>query len=52
MTEFKSTYYDLTRKSAGHWKKLKLNPSLFNLGTDKTIHVNLCKKLRNPSQKE
>ena len=27
-------------------------PSLFKLWTDKTIHVNLCKKFRNPSQKE
>ena len=26
--------------------------SLFNLWTHKTIHVNLCKKLRNRSQKE
>ena len=27
-------------------------PSLFNLWTDKTIRVNLCKKLRNRTQKE
>ena len=27
-------------------------PSLFNLWTDKTLHVNLSKKLRNRSQKE
>ena len=26
--------------------------SFFNIWADKTIHVNLCKKLHNPSQKE
>ena len=39
--------------SAITWHDIHQNlPSLFNLWTDKTINVKLCKKLRNRSQKE
>ena len=33
-------------------KSSRIYSSLFNLWTNKTIHVNLCKELRNQSQKE
>ena len=43
------TWHDIQQLSINLHQNL---PSLFNLWTDKTIHVNLCKKLRNQSPKE
>ena len=43
------TWHDIQQLSIKICQNL---PNLFNLWTDKTIHVNLCRKLHNRCQKE